>query len=145
MKKLVLVIAVFLIATGGFFLLNKTGKKEVSTPGSPETKQESGSAMQTSENQQVQIKEIVVSGNEFSFIPEKINLKKDETVRFVFKNTGRSTHDLLIKELGIGSKLIGAGKTDSFEFTASKTGTFSFYCSVPGHAEAGMKGELVVK
>lgn len=49
-----------------------------------------------------------------------------------------------IPSLGTGSKVIQPGQTDSFTFTAPKSGTFpiSFECSLPGHAANGMKGQL---
>ena len=37
------------------------------------------------------------------------------------------------------------GTTSTLKFTASKPGSYTFYCTVPGHKEAGMVGTLVVK
>jgi plastocyanin len=38
------------------------------------------------------------------------------------------------------------GANDTFEVTADlKPGAYVYYCTVPGHAQAGMKGELTVK
>jgi len=37
------------------------------------------------------------------------------------------------------------GATNTMEFTPTKPGTHEFFCAVPGHKDAGMKGTLVVK
>jgi plastocyanin len=50
----------------------------------------------------------------------------------------------VIDEFNVKPKQIGANAEDSVEFTADKTGSFEFYCSVGNHREMGMKGTLVV-
>ncbi len=93
-------------------------------------------------------REITVSGSEFSFSPSTLEVKAGEKVRLTFKNTGKWPHDWVIEELGIRTKKVASGQTDTIEFTApTKPGTLEYkvICSVPGHAEAGMTGKLVVK
>jgi uncharacterized cupredoxin-like copper-binding protein len=38
-----------------------------------------------------------------------------------------------------------AGTTGQISFIPTKEGEYTFYCSVPGHKEAGMVGKLIVK
>jgi uncharacterized cupredoxin-like copper-binding protein len=38
----------------------------------------------------------------------------------------------------------GPGQSATLDFTPSKPGTYEFWCTVPGHKEAGMRGTLVV-
>ena len=40
--------------------------------------------------------------------------------------------------------IVGSGGTSTFTVTL-KPGTYTFFCEVPGHEAAGMKGTLVVK
>ncbi len=64
-----------------------------------------------------------------------------------FNNPQGLPHDVAIEDTG-GKTL---GKTDLIaeEETSTtvdlKPGTYTFYCSVPGHREAGMEGTLTVK
>ncbi len=44
----------------------------------------------------------------------------------------------------VGSTDVITGQSTTAEFTV-KPGTYTFYCSLPGHEEAGMKGTLTVK
>jgi len=64
-----------------------------------------------------------------------------------FNNPQSLTHDVAIEDSGgetvAQTDLIGKEETST---TANlKPGTYTFYCSVPGHREAGMEGTLTVK
>jgi len=89
-----------------------------------------------------EVKEIAVTGAEFSFEPSQISVKAGDKVKIIFKNQGSTPHNLVIEDLGVRTKTIGKGQTDAIEFTASAPGNYSFDCSLPGHKEAGMKGVL---
>jgi plastocyanin len=52
-------------------------------------------------------------------------------------------HDISIQGDGKGP-VVGTGGTSTFT-TTLKPGTYTFLCTVPGHAQAGMKGTLTVK
>jgi uncharacterized cupredoxin-like copper-binding protein len=41
--------------------------------------------------------------------------------------------------------MIDAGATGTVSFTAPAAGTYTFICTFPGHYQAGMQGQLVVK
>jgi uncharacterized cupredoxin-like copper-binding protein len=67
--------------------------------------------------------------------------------RFVFHNASSMPHDLAIKRHGKTygpTATISDGKTATLIATL-KPGKFTFYCAVPGHEQAGMKGILTVK
>ena len=51
-------------------------------------------------------------------------------------------HTFTIDALGINLTVPAMGE-DKLKFTAPP-GTYTFYCDIPGHPEAGMVGELVV-
>ncbi|HEY8810442.1 MAG TPA: plastocyanin/azurin family copper-binding protein [Solirubrobacterales bacterium] len=64
-----------------------------------------------------------------------------------FNNPQSLTHDVVIEDSSgqeVGkTELIGSEETSTT--VDLKPGTYTFYCSVPGHREAGMEGTLTVK
>jgi plastocyanin len=73
---------------------------------------------------------------------------KAGTVAIAFSNSAPEGHNLTVVQ-GSGGAVIGATPT----FTGGsktltlhlKPGTYTFYCSVPGHRAGGMQGTLIVK
>jgi len=86
---------------------------------------------------------ISVSGKEFSFRLSNASIPKPETVTFSFHNVGTMAHDFDIG--GKKTPLIGPGKTTRMTVTFHEKGRFKYLCTVPGHAEAGMKGVFTVR
>ena len=91
------------------------------------------------------IQKITVVGTEFAFTPSTLTLKVGQPAEITFKNNGAYPHNLTITDLGVKTKTIQPGEQDTIQFTPSKTGQFSFICTVPGHADKGMKGTLTVQ
>jgi plastocyanin len=66
-------------------------------------------------------------------------------VTFSMPNKSPIQHNIAIKGAISGAgPIVGTGGDSKFTVTL-KPGTFEFYCQVPGHEAAGMKGTLVVK
>lgn len=88
--------------------------------------------------------EITVN-DQFRFEPKDITVKKGEVVKFVVKNAGKLPHDWMadgIKEVATGE--FPGGEERVIVWEADHTGTFTTYCMVAGHREAGMTGTLTV-
>jgi plastocyanin len=67
-------------------------------------------------------------------------------VTIIMSNPAPVSHDVSIEGAAIDEhgEVVGEGGTS--RVTADlKPGTYTFYCSVPGHREAGMQGTLTVK
>ena len=86
---------------------------------------------------------IDVVGKEFSYDPDKLTLKAGEGSTVVLRNTGSIEHDITVD--GAKFKLTVPGNNERQKvLKVDKPGTYEFYCSLPGHKSAGMKGELTV-
>jgi plastocyanin len=67
-------------------------------------------------------------------------------VTIAMKNPSQVQHDVAIEGNGVNVQgaIVGNGGTSTA--TASlKAGTYTFFCSVDGHRQAGMQGTLTVK
>ena len=98
------------------------------------------------------------------FIPNKIEIKTGEQVRFVIRNNGDLDHEIVLATLqdnlkhaeemrknpdmehdDPNAKRLMPKKTGEIVWKFTKAGTFDFSCLIPGHREAGMFGTIVVK
>ena len=86
---------------------------------------------------------IQVKGGEFFFRLSTKSLSKPGKMTFAFTNIGHVAHDFKIA--GKVTPLIGPGKTARLTVTFKRKGKFPYMCTVPGHAEAGMRGTFVVR
>jgi len=88
---------------------------------------------------------LAASPNELAFDTTSLTTKVGE-VTIDFENPAALEHDVKIEQNG---KQIGGTETIRESKTTATVelspGTYTFYCSVPGHREAGMEGTLVVK
>jgi len=90
------------------------------------------------------VKEFTITGDNFSFTPSTITVKKGDRVKITFKNN-KGYHDFVIDEFGVATKQAQAPATEVLEFTADKVGSFEYYCSVGTHRSMGMKGVLKIE
>ena len=86
---------------------------------------------------------VQVKGGEFFFRLSTKSAAKPGKVTFVFKNIGHVQHDFRIA--GKQTPLLQPGKTAKLLVTFKKKGKYTYLCTVPGHAEAGMKGIFTVR
>jgi azurin len=73
-----------------------------------------------------------------------------DVTAFAAASAQAGDHDYLAPEFQakilVATKMAGAGETVEATFAAPvKPGSYTFFCSFPGHYLAGMKGTLVVK
>ena len=87
---------------------------------------------------------IEVVGKEFSYSPAKLTLKAGQPATIVLKNTGSIEHDITVSDVGFKLTVPGNNTGDKV-LKVDKPGTYEFFCSVAGHEDAGMKGELTVE
>jgi uncharacterized cupredoxin-like copper-binding protein len=97
------------------------------------------------------------------FVPERIDAKLGETIRFAVANTGKVMHEFVIgtrEENQAHAELmikfpemehdepymahVAPGKRGSIVWRFNRVGTFEFACLIAGHYQAGMVGTIVV-
>jgi plastocyanin len=86
------------------------------------------------------------SGSDLAFDQTDVSAKAG-TVTIDFDNKQALSHDVKVEdssgqEIG-GTELVSSGTTTGT--VDLQPGTYTFFCSVPGHREAGMEGTLTVK
>jgi uncharacterized cupredoxin-like copper-binding protein len=98
------------------------------------------------------------------FVPEKVEVRRGEQIRFVIHNEGTHDHEFLlattaenVKHASIMKKnpdmvhddpngiTVKPEKTGELFWRFTNAGTFEFSCLVPGHREEGMIGTVIVK
>jgi cytochrome c oxidase subunit II len=158
-KVIIGIIAVVAILGGaGFWLMQRSNSNPNSTPSASTSLTEDSTVPSMLDNPneaqdqasssatpgEGAVKEFTVTSQGLKFTPNQMTVNKGDTVKITYKNT-LGNHDLKIDEFNAGTKLIGAGQEETIQFVADKAGTFQFYCSVPGHKQAGMVGTLTVQ
>jgi len=86
---------------------------------------------------------LVIEASEFAFEPETVTIPADTDVEITLDNVGAVEHDWTVEELDVHIHA-DAGETVT-ETINVPAGTYEVICVVPGHAEAGMVGTLVVE
>jgi len=98
------------------------------------------------------------------FVPDRVEAKRGEQVRFVLKNAGKVDHEFLLdtpernakhkvemrknpdmEHDDPNGKRLAPGGTGEIVWRFSRAGTFEFACLIPGHHESGMHGKAIVK
>lgn len=96
------------------------------------------------------VKTFVLTGENYYFEMEgvqapEIRVKEGDKVRIEFSSID-GFHDFVIDEFGAATDQVRPNDPMTFvEFTASKSGSFEFYCSVGSHRANGMVGLLIVE
>jgi plastocyanin len=85
---------------------------------------------------------IAVTGEDFAFDPKRIEIAAGEEVAIELTAVDLE-HDLVID--GVEAHIhADPGETTTGGLRISEPGTYTAYCSVPGHREAGMTATIVV-
>jgi nitrite reductase (NO-forming) len=87
--------------------------------------------------------EVTVEAGDLWFRPDTIDLTAGTTTNVTVHNTGAVFHDLTIPALGVKIEAEPGGSA-TLAVTPDTPGTYEFFCSVPGHSAAGMRGDVVV-
>jgi plastocyanin len=78
------------------------------------------------------------------FAPKSISATVGEAVTVTFTNNDALVHNFESELLGFASGDVDPDGSIMVTFTPSEAGSFEFFCSIPGHREAGMDGLVSV-
>ena len=111
--------------------------------------------------------ELTVEMTDFAYTPSSITVPAGQPVTLTLNNTGNIEHDFVVETIDVKAAVIKdngsnehhahgaeqnydlhvsarAGETSVVQLTIAEPGTYKIICSVEGHEEAGMIGELIV-
>lgn len=87
---------------------------------------------------------IDMEAGSFYYKPNVITVKEGTKVKIVFTSVSMM-HNFYIDEFNVKSPTVKSGNTETFEFVASKKGTYEYYCAVGSHRANGQVGTLIVE
>jgi uncharacterized cupredoxin-like copper-binding protein len=98
------------------------------------------------------------------FVPEHVEIKRGEQVRFILTNVGELEHEFVLASTeenvkhaeemkknpdmehdDPNARRVKPKQRDQFVWRFTKAGQFEYGCLIPGHREAGMTGTIIVK
>jgi uncharacterized cupredoxin-like copper-binding protein len=104
------------------------------------------------------------SDGKMMFIPDRLEIKRGEQVRFILQNNGELDHEFVLASTeenvkhaeemkknpdmehdDPNARRVKPKQKDEIVWRFTKRGTFEYGCLIPGHREAGMTGMIVVK
>ena len=88
--------------------------------------------------------QVTVEMVDIDFNPNEVSIPADTDVLIECPNNGQLQHDFNIEDTDYGTELADPGQTVSVTVNLA-AGEYIYYCSVPGHREAGMEGTLTVE
>lgn len=80
--------------------------------------------------------------DEYEFDPVRLEVPKGAILDVT--NVGEEEHDVLVVGEGRGVGSVAPGETVAFDLDELGEGTYTLVCTVPGHTDDGMVGELTV-
>jgi uncharacterized cupredoxin-like copper-binding protein len=86
-------------------------------------------------------------GSELAYV-QKSATAKAGSVSIEFNNPQSLSHDVAVEDSSgeeLGKTELVAGSSTTATIGNLKPGKYTFFCSVPGHREAGMEGTLTVE
>jgi Cu+-exporting ATPase len=88
---------------------------------------------------------VAVTARDLAFSPANVTIAAGRTTVLSFRNDGSTFHDWEVE--GVANVDAGArpGQTQRIRFSIERPGTYLIQCTVPGHADGGMVGTLVVE
>jgi len=103
-----------------------------------------GTTMTTGDSGATTVFNVQASASELAFVPNKLSAPAGR-IMIRMTNPSQLQHSIALAVTGIPpGPVVGHGGVSEVVANLSP-GTYTFYCTVPGHREAGMTGTLTVR
>ncbi|MGA8744338.1 MAG: plastocyanin/azurin family copper-binding protein [Solirubrobacterales bacterium] len=149
MKKVAAVVVLLLSSLALVACGSSSSSPSTSTASTSETSTAaSGAANTTSAAKGAQTLKVEANPNgQLSYVPSKLTAKAGN-VTIEFTNPQGLSHDIAVEDSSgktIGKSELIEERSTTLSLSNLKPGTYHYFCTVPGHREAGMEGTLTVK
>jgi len=123
---------------------NYVSSEQVKVPASTEaaTKTDNDEASENEENENSVT--VILSAIDIAFSEKEITIPANTNIQLTLVNEGVLQHDFVIDDPAISTGALNSGESATVTLNLPP-GTYQFYCSLPGHKEAGMVGALIVE
>jgi uncharacterized cupredoxin-like copper-binding protein len=120
------------------------------------------------QREETAVQDVSLVATDIVYDVTQLEVTANRPVRLTLENAGALEHDFSIREIDVHDVHAADGAADDhamsedaheldlhvaappaggdavLEFTPTEAGEYEFYCTVPGHKEAGMAGTLIV-
>lgn len=160
-KSLLIVVTAFTLAVGTAAASAAPGAAGHSHDHATFSAGEPGNPKRPSRVVQITMRE---ADGKMMYVPEKIDVRKGEQVKFVIRNNGALDHEFILATTeenlkhaedmkknpemehdDANAQRLAPKQAKEIVWKFTKAGTFEFGCLIPGHREAGMTGFVTVK
>lgn len=88
---------------------------------------------------------IEVHADEYAFTPSTLHARAGRLLHIVLHNDGEMRHNLTFPGIAQGTPTLEPGETAILSLELEEPGTYRFECTMTGHHEAGLRGNLIVE
>ncbi|MGH8930728.1 MAG: plastocyanin/azurin family copper-binding protein [Egibacteraceae bacterium] len=132
-----------ILAAAAAVVLALAGCARSGTGGTPDAAQYGGGHGQAAPARVEGPPEVAIAASSFQFAPAELTLTAGEPVNIVMTSTD-TLHDLTIdaRSFHLAAE---PGQTAAGGLVIDEPGTYTAYCTVPGHRQAGMEATVIVQ
>jgi uncharacterized cupredoxin-like copper-binding protein len=80
--------------------------------------------------------------SEFALTPAALTVPAGDSLAVT--NAGTGTHNLTVSDTDLATDDLAAGESETLDLSSLDPGEYEVICSIPGHADAGMRGTLTI-
>jgi len=131
------------VGVTGVFAKNQMDKSTATPGSSPEASPNASPGASPMASPSASSNEVMLAAEDIKYDKTELKIPANTDVKVTLENKGMLQHDWAVDELKVMIDILDAGEKGSVTVNAD-AGEYEYYCTVPGHKEAGMVGKLIV-